>query len=261
MKPNFSCWLLRSLTIVTATISIWSVGERIAVAQWGDISGQFIFDGELPEIPLIVKQGDTSVKDASVCSVHSIPDESLVVNEKNKGVANVFIFLRKAEKIHPDLKASPNREVHFDQKNCRFVPHALIVRTDQVVVCLSDDGVPHNTHTFPKRNTGENFVIQPRDRTGNTVKVKLPEAVPFDVRCDIHAWMSAKWLVVDHPYAAVTDADGRFTIEKLPVGQHKFRVWQERAGFIDREWTVNVKEGSSTIAPVKLTAAKLAPKK
>jgi hypothetical protein len=69
--------------------------------------------------------------------------------------------------------------------------------------------------------------------------------------------MSAKWLVVDHPYAAVTDADGKFTIEKLPVGQHKFRVWQERAGFIEREWSVKVKEGSNTVAPVKLTAGKL----
>lgn len=261
MKPVRRCWLLRGMTLIAVATCAWSLGERVAVAQWGNVDGQFLFDGDLPQLPLIVKQGDTSVKDAAVCSADSIPDESLVVNSTNKGVANVFIFLRKAEKVHPDLKASQNKEVHFDQKNCRFLPHALIVRTDQVVVCLSDDGVPHNTHTFPARNTGENFVIQPNDRKGNTIRVKLMEATPFDVRCDIHSWMSAKWLVVDHPYAAMTDVDGKFKIEKLPVGQHKFRVWQERAGFIEREWAVDVKEGSNSIAPVKLTAAKLTPKK
>lgn len=145
MKPVRRCWQLRKMILIAIAACAWSLGERIAVAQWGDVEGQFLFDGELPELPLIVKQGDTTVKDAAVCSADSIPDESLVVNSKNKGVANVFLFLRKAEKVHPDLKASQNKEVHFDQKNCRFLPHALIVRTDQVVVCLSDDAVAHNT--------------------------------------------------------------------------------------------------------------------
>lgn len=260
MKPMTRGWRLCGMTFFAVAMCAWSSGERAAFAQWGHVAGQFVFDGDVPQLPLLVKQGDAAVKDAAVCSAGAVPDESLVVNSQNKGIANVFVFLRKADKIHPDLKASQDKEVRFDQKDCRFLPHALIVRTDQVVVCLSDDGVPHNTHTFPQRNTGDNLVIQPKDRKGIAVRVKVAEATPFDVRCDIHSWMSAKWLVIDHPYAALTDADGKFKIEKLPIGQHKFRVWHERAGFIEREWAVDVKEGTNTIAPVKLTAEKLKPK-
>ncbi len=260
MKPMTRCWRLCGMTLFTVAMCAWSPGERAAFAQWGHVEGLFVFDGDVPQLPLLVKQGDASVKDAAICSADPVPDESLVVNSKNKGVANVFVFLRKADKVHPDLKVSKEKEIRFDQKNCRFLPHALIVRTDQVFVCLSDDGVPHNTHTFPQRNNGENMVIQPKDRKGTAVRLKAAEAAPFDVKCDIHSWMSSKWLVIDHPYGAVTDADGKFKIEKLPVGQHKFRVWHERAGLIEREWAVDVKEGANTIAPVKLTAEKLKPK-
>lgn len=34
------------------------------------------------------------------------------------------------------------------------------------------------------------------------------------------------------PYMAKSDVDGRFRIENLPVGQHVFRVWQERVGYL-----------------------------
>jgi hypothetical protein len=37
-------------------------------------------------------------------------------------------------------------------------------------------------------------------------------------------------LIVDHPYAAVTDEDGRFEIPQLPAGEHRFRLWHERPG-------------------------------
>jgi hypothetical protein len=53
------------------------------------------------------------------------------------------------------------------------------------------------------------------------------------VGCNIHPWMGA-WLVVrSDPYAAVTDADGKFTIKDLPVGKElEFGLWQENSGYL-----------------------------
>lgn len=260
MKSMTLGWRWWEMLLLACAMCAWLPGERAAFAQWGDVEGQFVFDGDVPQLPLLVKQGDAAVKDAAVCSAGAVPDESLVVNTQNKGIANVFVFLRKADKVHPDLKTPAEKEVVFDQKNCRFQPHAMVVRIGQTVICKSDDNCSHNTHSFPSRNNAENFVISSKDRKGIPIKMKLAEAAPIDVKCDIHSWMSAKWLVVDHPYAAVTNSDGEFKIEKLPIGQHKFRVWQERAGFIEREWAIDVKEGTNTIPPLKLTAEKLKPK-
>ena len=50
-----------------------------------------------------------------------------------------------------------------------------------------------------------------------TAKYEKPE-VMVGLRCDIHPWMSAWVGVLDHPYFAVTDAEGKFEIENLPAG-------------------------------------------
>ena len=47
------------------------------------------------------------------------------------------------------------------------------------------------------------------------------------VKCDIHPWMRGWWLIVDHPYAAISGKDGKFTIEKVPAGPQEFTAWQD----------------------------------
>ena len=40
--------------------------------------------------------------------------------------------------------------------------------------------------------------------------------VPF--KCDVHRWMTAFVGVLDHPFFAVTGADGSFELKGLPPG-------------------------------------------
>jgi hypothetical protein len=134
----------------------------------------------------------------------------------------------------------------------------LFVRTDQVVNVLSDDPVAHNTNVQPVRNTPFNSVIKVNERNGVEVKFSAPESLPTQVKCDLHPWMKAYWLILDHPYAAITDADGKFTIKDLPAGDHEFIVWQEGAGYVDRKYKVKVEAGKTTeLKPVKVPLSKL----
>ena len=41
--------------------------------------------------------------------------------------------------------------------------------------------------------------------------------VPF--KCDVHGWMNAYVGVLDHPYFAITDADGKYTLEDCRPGR------------------------------------------
>lgn len=222
---------------------------------WGSVEGQFVLeDGELPTLQPLVRQGDASAKDADVCAADGVPDETLVINPENRGIANICLYMRSApDDIHPDLAESEEPEVVFDQKGCRFRPHILIVRTDQTVLIKSDDPIAHNTRTSPFANQPINFTVRPNDQEG--VPVEMPRSElrtpPVKVSCDIHPWMSGYWMVSDHPYVAVTDSDGRFRIENLPAGTHTFRVWQERAGYLEteafsRDLEVTIEDGEVT---------------
>ena len=77
----------------------------------------------------------------------------------------------------------------------------------------------------------------------------VAEIEPMLVRCDIHAWMKGHWLVVDHPYATITDKQGRFQIIGLPAGEHTFRIWHERFGYIDEEYKVTIADNKVVEMP------------
>lgn len=49
----------------------------------------------------------------------------------------------------------------------------------------------------------------------------------IDVRCNPHPDEAASLLVFDHPYAAVSGADGAFTIRDVPAGSHDVWVWHD----------------------------------
>lgn len=246
MKFGITMW--RSAGLAAAlSVSLWS---GTASAQWGSVKGQVVLDGEIPKLKVITEQGKAA-RDPEVCAKDGdIPSEALVVSAKTKGIANIFVYVKKAAKVHPDLAKSKEAQVTFDQKGCRFLPHALVVRTDQEVKVLSDDGVAHNTHTFPIRGEAFNSAIKANDRTGVPVKAKVAESLPFEVKCDYHPWMKAYWLVLDHPYATVTDEDGNFEIKNLPAGKHEFVLWQESAGYVNRKLEVTITDGKATEIPV-----------
>jgi hypothetical protein len=237
-----------------------------ACAQgWGSVEGQFVFDGEVPSLKPLVEKGDANAKDAAVCAADGVPDQTIIVNPDNKGIANICVYMRKAPtKIHPDLAAPAESEVVFDQKGCMFLPHVLVVNTKQTVLVKSDDPVNHNTRTSPFSNEAINLIIRPNERDG--VPVKMPQSElrtpPVKVSCDIHPWMSAYWLVTDHPYVAVTDGDGRFKIENLPAGKHQFVVWQEKAGyvagFVEDTDAVNRVQPSDPKRPVQMIEVTIA---
>ena len=134
----------------------------------------------------------------------------------------------------------------------------MLVRTDQRVRVFSEDSIAHNTHTYPLKGSSENFIVSPNDRMGVLLKpMTLMERAPINIRCDIHPWMSAYWLILDHPYAAITDANGNFEIAELPIGTHEFMIWQEASGWLEKKHAVTIEKGLNEQKPLKFTAAQI----
>ena len=81
-------------------------------------------------------------------------------------------------------------------------------------------------HVLAKRNDTSNIT-----QSGASKPMQLNfdrEEVPVTLVCDLHNWMKSYVCVVDHPFFAVTDAEGRFTIEGLPPGKYSLRTWHEK---------------------------------
>jgi hypothetical protein len=62
--------------------------------------------------------------------------------------------------------------------------------------------------------------------------------------------MSASILVLDHPYFAMPDVDGSFTIPNVPPGTYTIVGWHERIG--ERTNVVAVKPGASAAIDLSL---------
>ena len=244
--------------LLSAALSVCCLSPAFA-QDYGTITGQVVVTGNVPE-PVLLHKKDADIKDKAVCAATDTFSDEVVIDKASKGLANVFIYLAKAPKnIHPDAKKPEPATVIFDQKGCMFLPHAMVVLGGQTVEVVSSDAVAHNTHTYPLKNQPINVLIAPNTPVGKGEKVnyKTGESLPIKVTCDFHPWMSAYWMVVDHPYAAVTDKEGKFTIANLPAGDHEFRVWHERAGYLDRKYAVSVKKGDVALKPVEVSIDKL----
>lgn len=215
---------------------------EVAAGGMGSLKGKVEFVGAFSPLPPIYAKGG-DVKDAAVCAAVEAPNESILV--KDGGLANVFIYLKKGPKIAADSIAAAN--LIFDQKNCVFLPHAMIVRVGQTVKVLNSDAVAHNTHTNGKKTTSFNSIVNPNDTVGATLIYNQAEAEPISVVCDIHAWMRAYHLPIDHPYVAISGADGTFEIKDLPAGKHEFKVWHEAGGLIEKALVVTIKPGDNEL--------------
>lgn len=227
-------------------ISIVLLAVPLRAAEFGHVTGRIVFEGKRPAAAVAATNAPAICVPGGV-----VADESLVVGEKG-GVANVFVYLaERPGVVHPDLVQPPRDAVRFTQEGCVFEPHALVARVGGTVEVESLDPVPHNMQTFPIRNVATNFVLPAAPAPAERVTLPKAEVMPFKVKCGFYPWMRAYWLVLDHPYAAITGADGRFTIRNLHAGRHELRVWHERAGYLERRLVVDVPtNGTAAIEPI-----------
>ncbi|WP_337288554.1 carboxypeptidase regulatory-like domain-containing protein [Candidatus Methylomirabilis sp.] len=203
--------------------------EGGAVKDGGTITGTIKFAGTPP-----VRKELQVTKDKEVCEKKQHLSWDLVVGPQ-KGIENAVVSLidvSKGEKW-AITKAT------VDQNACEYTPHVVVVPTGSTLDILNSDGILHNVHTYSKANPSINKA-QPKFKKVLPVQFAKPEIVKMT--CDAHSWMLG-WLVVsDHPYVAVTNDKGEFTLNNVPPGNYKLEVWQETLGKKVQDVTVKSKQ-------------------
>jgi mono/diheme cytochrome c family protein len=230
---------------------------QASLTNSGTLVGRVLFSGTPPMLPPLVPKGKAA-KDANICAAKSdIPNESLLIDPKTRGVANVFVYLAAAPP-GPRPAAILTKPLVFARKDCRFLPHAMIAYVGQPLTLANADPLVTNFHTFPVRNAPINVLVAPNGKPAKPLVYQRAEKVPLAVRCDIHSWMKAYHLPLDHPYGAITDSQGQFKIAGLPPGTYSFVIWHEDTGFLERAYRINITAKQTLSIALKYTAERFA---
>src|SRR5205814_6500635 len=105
----------------------------------------------------------------------------------------------------------------------------------------------HNIHTLPAPDSG-NKEMNPSQMQGApdlTLTFDKPENF-LKFKCDVHPWMFAWVTVVDHPYFAITDKEGKFTIKNVPAGKYTVTALHRKAAPTGVDKEVDVTAGNAT---------------
>lgn len=201
----------------------------VAEEEQGSVSGVVLFSGSPPPPETI------DMSDEPTCADHHDGEPTRPVAVVDDGRLGE-VFVRVSEGVPEDLTfPTPSDAVVLDQEGCIYRPHVLGIQTGQTLEIRNSDGILHNINASPSENRGFN-ISQPVEmestRTFSRAEVMIP------VRCDVHGWMESYIGVQDHPYFAVSDEDGSFTIERLPAGDYVVEAWHERYGTRTMEVTV-----------------------
>jgi plastocyanin len=209
----------------------------LSLASAGDITGVITLKGTPP-----AEKELTPIKDDSICSTlysGNLPTTHFYVVSSSGGLADVVVSLKDVTGKSTGASAAP---ALLDQKGCVYQPGILAVQTGQKIMVRNSDPCVHNVHTKPKVNEEANQV-QMQGAPDLTFVFDKPE--PFvKFQCDVHPWMFAWVTVVDSPYYAVTDKDGKFTIKNVPPGKYTLQASHRKLG--DQTADIEVKDTGAT---------------
>ncbi len=225
---------------VTAAVTSSALSSNLAHAadETGTLKMKFVYGGKAPAAePVNIN------KDIEFCGKTKLFDETLIVNPENKGIKNVIVYVytsrRGGSKLPEYEPSSKTYELANDE--CRFEPHILIMQTGDTLKVTNPDEVGHNANMQFIRNEAKNLQIPP----GGEVSLKLDaaEPAPIPVDCNIHPWMRARVVVLEHPFVAKSDENGVLEIKGLPAGDELvFRVYAEAADGPIKEVMINGKK-------------------
>jgi len=168
------------------------------------------------------------------CPATKAPNETVQVQATK--LQNAFVYVKGGA-----TGAAPATGATLDQKGCVYAPHSIGVMVGQSLKILNSDKTMHNVNAKSAKSQGFNAGMV---AGAAPIEKKFTKAEFLKFKCDVHGWMNSVVGVFEHPYFAVTDKDGKFTITGVPDGEHTLAVWHEKLG--EKEMKVTVTGGKGT---------------
>ena len=166
--------------------------------------------------------------------------------EKGLGTINGTVKAKKAKYLRdtiiyienvPNTFEPQKEHIVIDQKNMTFIPHVLPLLRGTTVDFLNSDMVQHNVYSPDAVADNFNLGTWLKGETRPFTFNKLGIA---SIRCNVHVDMLAYVLVLQNPYFARVDNEGKFSIANVPLGKYTVKLWSERLKADDQQVNVIV---------------------
>jgi hypothetical protein len=212
------------------------------VANGGAIKGKVTFAGPPPsdaiEKILITKNPD-------VCGTGE--REVVWVDVKDGALRGAFVFIDRIKKGKKWEKPKGGNYL-INQKGCRFVPWAQVIRPGLITIRNSDKGVLHNINMreligVEKGRAVKRTMFNFGQPDPGDIKQKVkPRRSPYiSINCEAHNFMFGFIMAPKHPYAVVVKADGSYSLDNVPPGKYTVKAWHPRFGVKKMKLTVPAK--------------------
>ncbi len=202
------------------------IGQDFDAATAGMLRGQVTWVGEIPVVPSYRAPVNPGSEHAGEPRREWPNPNTPRIDRQTKAVAGAVVFLRG-----------------IDAKRSRpwdYPPVRVELRDYQIHVC---QGEHDGDSGFVRR--GETITMVSRQKLFHSLRVRgadffarvFPDAdQPCTRRLDRagivelssgcgYFWMHGRLFVTDHPYYTHTDAEGRFTLPRVPPGEYELVCW------------------------------------
>ena len=171
-------------------------------------------------VPVLTRKPSASVKDYG-------PPPAFKVDKPEPATSAVWVGSGAAA-----ADPSKTAPVRIEQRGYQFRPALTVVQSGTPVVFPNEDQLYHSVFS---KSPAKRFDL------GRFRKGEEPPAVVMETPglvqlfCEVHEHMRANLVVVDTPWFAVTDPEGRFSIDGIAPGKHVVSVWLSPRQTVTRE--------------------------
>jgi hypothetical protein len=212
-----------------------------SIGTAGDVVGKISLKGtppaEKPIAPLMADANCGKAVKGAVTTRHYVVGA-------DSGLGNVFVYVKAG--LEGKKVEAPASKTIVDQVGCLYEPYVSGAMTGVPVEIRNSDPFLHNVNFMKSEAGNETFNFAQGGAAKPMDKVFKNAEVMVKLQCNVHPWMFGYIGVVSHPYFAVTDKNGSFSIKGLPPGKYTLAFKHLKAGESTQE--IEVKDSEVKVA-------------